>query len=227
MGALESAGLTQNESKLYKLLLRLSKANTTELAKKSGVHRRSVYDVLMRLADKGLVSYMIEENVKVYFANNPSKLSELIDEKKKEVDKGMPELVKTFNENSKKKSTQFFVGKEGIRSILEDQLNEKEVLVLGGSVKANEILKHYMPKYELLRKENKVKMKIIYSGEKLDVPLAEVKQMKNAGEVAFNIYGDNVALLMWNEVEPFAILIRDEDVAGSFKSYFTYIWNTL
>jgi len=73
MNALEAAGLTKNEAKLYKLLLHLNTANITELAKRSGIHRRSVYDVLMRLSEKGLASYIVAEGVKVYAANNPEK----------------------------------------------------------------------------------------------------------------------------------------------------------
>ncbi len=232
MDALIAAGLTKNEITLYRLLLRLSNANTTELAKKSNIHRRSVYDVLMRLIDKGLVSYMVSNNVKVYFPNNPEKLSTILEERKKIVDEEIPELIKTFESNRKKKSTQFFIGQKGIRMILEEQLKEKkEILVLGANSKANDILQYFLPKYSNIRIEEKIPIRIIFT-EKIKPQkkeYSEVKYMpkKIQGDTAINIYGDNVALIMWNKEEPFSILIHDEAVAKSFRDYFEYIWNTL
>ena len=146
MNALEAAGLTKNETKLYKILLQLSSSNVTELAKRTGIHRRSVYDVLQRLAEKGLVSYLTVDNTKNYFANNPKKLKELVDEKANVVSQGLPDLQKLFQQNAEKKSTQFFIGEKGIRYVLDDQLRTgKEVLVLGGSLESSFSLKHYFP----------------------------------------------------------------------------------
>jgi len=124
--ALEAAGLTKNEAKIYKLLIELNKSNVTGLAKKSGIHRRSVYDVLSRLTDKGLVSYIVADGVHVYVANNPSKLSDLIEKKRKIVSDFLPKLKEKFEESAKKKSTQFFMGKKGIRAILDEQLQQKK-----------------------------------------------------------------------------------------------------
>ncbi|MBT3304109.1 TrmB family transcriptional regulator [Candidatus Woesearchaeota archaeon] len=230
MNALEAAGLTKNETKLYKILLQLSSSNVTELAKRTGIHRRSVYDVLQRLAEKGLVSYLTVDNTKNYFANNPKKLKELVDEKANVVSQGLPDLQKLFQQNAEKKSTQFFIGEKGIRYVLDDQLRTgKEVLVLGGSLESSSSLKHYFPKYHLLRKEKNIKFKIVFSGkkEKISLPLSEIKFMKSAGHTAINIYGDNVAFIMWDEQNPYAILIHEKEVASSFRVYFNFIWDKL
>ena len=234
MDALEAAGLTKNEAKIYSLLVRLNKSNVTDLAKKTGIHRRSVYDVLMRLTDKGLVSYIIADGVKVYIANDPKILKNLIDNRKKAIDKGLPRLQKLFEESSKKKATKFFMGKKGIRAILESQLEQKnEILVLGGSHKAPELLKEYFPRYNLIRTEKNIPIKIIYSGsdkeKKSKLKLAKTKSFPEGtgGDIAMNIYGDNVAFLMWNLENPFAILIQEKEVADSFRDYFNFIWEKL
>ena len=238
MEALEAAGLTKNESKIYKLLIHLNKSNVTDLAKKTGIHRRSIYDVLMRLSDKGLVSYIIADGFKVYIANNPKILKTIIEKRKSVIDEALPDLEKIFQENAQKKSTKFFMGKKGIRNILDDQLNQKsEILVLGGSKYAPKLLREYFPKYNIIRSERKIPLKIIYSGHaktenKIEAEkpkLAKTKKLPEniGGDIAINIYGDNVALLMWNLDNPFAILIHEKEVADSFRDYFNFIWRKL
>ncbi len=228
MNSLEAAGLTKNEAKLYKILL-MSESNITELAKNSGIHRRSVYDVLQRLTEKGLVAYLIVDKTKKYFANNPKKLQDLIIKKKEIIEKDLPSLQKLFHQTSEKKSTQFFLGKKGIKYILDDQLRKsKEVFVLGGSQDSINILKYYFPKYHLIRKEKNIKLKIVLSEKnKLTLPLAKIKYMKDTGQMAINIYDDNVALIMWSKQNPYAILIHEKAVAKSFKTYFSFIWDKL
>lgn len=233
MDALEAAGLTKNEAKLYKILLKWSSGNVTELSRASRIHRRSVYDVLQRLSDKGLVSYIIKDGVKRNIANNPERLKEIIDEKEKSINEELPNLIGMFKQNTEKKSTQFFMGKKGIQYILDEQLAvKKEVLILGGSNVAHDMLKYYFPKYDLIRKEKKIPMKIIYSGDKKKKhkhPLSKEKHMPKGmgGDMALNIYGKNVALIMWNEENPFAILINQKEVADNFRDYFKFIWDKL
>lgn len=231
---LEEAGLTKNEAKIYHFLLLQSKAKITDIAKRTGVHRRSVYDVLMRLSDKGLVSYLIEGGTKVYFPNDPKKLPRILEEKKQKIEKAMPDLEALFKKRTEKKSTQFFAGKKSVRNILDRQLEQKdEILIIGGSTRASEILKEYFPRYNLIRKEKKIPMKIIYSGKDYKkppkLPLCKTKLMPKGkgGDIAINIYGDNVALFLWNLEAPFVILIHQKEVADSFRDYFDYIWNSL
>ena len=80
---LEKAGLTQNEAKIYYFLLKEKHSTVTDIAKRTGIHRRSAYDVLMRLSDKALVSYLIDEGAKKYFPSNPNRINEILEEKKK------------------------------------------------------------------------------------------------------------------------------------------------
>lgn len=232
--SLEKAGLTPNEAKIYYFLLKEKSATVTEIAKRTGIHRRSAYDVLMRLSDKALVSYMIDEGTKKYFPSNPNKINELLEEKKKSFAEALPVLAELYSQKSQKKSTEFFMGKKGIRAVLEEQLNQKnEILVLGASTRASEIIKEFFPRYHMVRAERSIPMKIIYSGkgykkpEKISLVKSKIMPEKVGGDVAINIYGDNVAMIMWNFDSPFAILIKQKEVADSFKDYFKFIWNNL
>ena len=61
---LKEIGLTPGEIKVYTALLENDLSRTGKISKLSGVHTSKVYPILDRLIEKGLVSYIIENNVK-------------------------------------------------------------------------------------------------------------------------------------------------------------------
>ncbi len=226
---LEAAGLTSVEIKVYLTLLDLGSAKAGEISRRSGIHRRSVYDAMERLIEKGLVSYIKMNDRRVYQATDPKRLLDLVEEKKKDIEKVMPELSLKFKMCREKQETVFFRGKEGLRTIFEDQIDEgKEVLVIGGAKNAKEILTYYLERYTKKRVEKGIKLKILYAGkrkEKEKIPLSEIKILPESYETAAatNIWGDKVAIIMWTE-RPFAILIHDKEIAKSYKNYFDLLW---
>ena len=60
---LEKIGLTSNEASIYLTLLELGSSNINGIAEKLGSHRRTIYDCLIRLEQKGLTSHVIENDV--------------------------------------------------------------------------------------------------------------------------------------------------------------------
>lgn len=226
---LEAAGLTPVEIKVYLTLLDLGSAKAGEISRRSGVHRRSVYDCMERLIEKGLISYIKLNDRRVYQATDPKKLLEIVEEKKKDIEKIMPELMLKFKTAREKQETVFYRGKEGLRMIFEDQIEEgKEVYVIGGAKNAKEILKYYLERYTQKRIEKQIKLKILYAGERKEkepIPLSEIKILPASYEsaAATNIWSDKVAIIMWTE-RPFAILIHDNEIAKSYKNYFDLLW---
>ena len=61
---LEEIGFSKNEAKIYLVLLRLGMSPISEITEKTGIHRRNVYDSIERLAEKGLVGSIANENKK-------------------------------------------------------------------------------------------------------------------------------------------------------------------
>ena len=59
-------GLTDAEAKIYLVLLELGSSQAVHITSKSALHRRTVYDAIERLVEKGLVSYIRENNIKKY-----------------------------------------------------------------------------------------------------------------------------------------------------------------
>jgi sugar-specific transcriptional regulator TrmB len=236
---LEELGLTKLEVKVYLTLLNEGSNPAGEISKRTGIHRRNIYDALQRLSHKGLVGYIKENNKKIYSISNPEAIMEKLTQKQLYFQKIMPTLMGKYNAIHEESETLFYRGNEGVKLILEDQIRVKqEVLVNATSVKVSYILKHYFPKYQLLRKQNKIKTRMIFDTAYRDnkdnerainylstLPLSKLKFVKdfNKSPMSQYIYGDNVAIVLWGE-NPVSILIRQKDIAQGFRDSFELIW---
>ncbi len=161
MEELKSAGLTDNESKIYLALIDLGPSLAGQISRKTGMYRRSVYDTIEMLIEKGLVSYILQNNRKIFQAANPERLLQIIKEKQNLIEPLISGLLEKYSKTKEKEETNFYKGKEGLKTVFEEQLNEKEILILGASAKADEILKFYFKWYDLARKKKKIKARII------------------------------------------------------------------
>ena len=230
---LREVGLTKTETRIYLTLLEEGPSLAGVLSRKSGIHRRSIYDALERLIEKGLVSYIKTNNKKYFEAVNPKKVMHILDEKRDALKAVLPELEMKYKFVKERRETLFFRGKSGIKSLFDDQIEVgKPVLVIGASMDAVELLKAYFQRYDRLRKENKIPVKAIFGGGlraseyMKNIPLAEVRYLPKdvLKNVATNIYGDRVAIIVIQH-EPIAILIKDKAIADCYRNYFKLIWS--
>jgi sugar-specific transcriptional regulator TrmB len=225
---LAALGLTKTEAKIYVALIDFGRLQAGMLSRKTGIHRRSVYDALERLMEKGLVSLIKENEKRYYYAEDPNKLQDIVDMQRKMVQAVLPELNAKFREKKSKQETKFYRGVEGIKSIFEDQIAmERPVYIMGASYAATKILKYYMPHYTSKRVKKKLKLYLIYAGGKrrFGVPYGVTAYLPEsyASPVSTNIYGDKVAIIVWSD-EPVAILIKNKSIADTYKKYFDLLW---
>lgn len=224
---LKNSGLTDNEIKVYLALINHGSNLAGRLSRLTGLHRRSVYDTTEMLIQKGLIGYILKNNRRIFSATNPQKLIENIQEKEAQLIPLVHQLKSKLNEHKEKEETIFYKGKQAIKNIFEDQLDSKEVLILGANSEAYDIIKYYFKWYDEKRKKNKIKVKILTSDKNIkNIPLAEIKYISNdyANPLAINIYKDKVALILWSQ-EPIAILIKNKEISHSYKLYFELMWN--
>ena len=223
---LKQAGLTENESKVYLSLIDLGPSLAGQISRKTGLHRRTVYDTTEMLIQKGLVGYILKNNRRLFQASSPKRILEIIKEKENLLSPIVESLNQKYNLTKEKEETNFYKGKEGLKTIFEDQLDSKEILILGASPKAYEILQFYFKWYDKTRKEKKIKARIIATDKKMkNIPLAEIKYLpeKYASPVAVNIYKDKTAIIVWAK-EPIAILIKNREISEAYKTYFELMW---
>lgn len=223
-------GLTEMEIRVYLALLELGPSLAGKISRKTGIHRRNVYDITERLIKKGLIGYISKNNRKLFEAVNPERFLDIIKEREENFLEVLPRLKMLYEKTKEKQETNFYSGREGLRNVFEDQLDENEggeIFILGASKNAFEVLPFYFKWYDKSRVKKGIRVKIIAS-ENLGkrVPLSEIRYIpeKYANPLAVNIYKDKVALIFWKKEKPFAVVIKEKEVADSYKSYFDLVW---
>jgi len=138
---LQEIGLTNSEITVYTTLLKTSSIKVGDLMKQISLHRSRVYEAINRLSDKGLVSYVIKNNIKYFEASDPERLLSYIEEQKEKLNQKESKIKKIIPELKKQVPTYIphaeahvFAGKEGFKTIRKDVLKQKQDLYLIGAV---------------------------------------------------------------------------------------------
>ena len=232
---LESAGLSQNESKVYFALVKLGIAPVSEIAKVSQVNRVNIYDVLKSLEEKGLIASIVKSQKRFYEAASPENVNKLLEEKENKIlqsKKQVEGLLDIFQSSKNKQDIASFKSLAGIKTVLNKILEEKPSEILnfgstGGLFKRSEI---NFDIWESKRENLKIQMKVITSKIfESELPKRKYQKIKFI-EKEFNsitstlVFGDNVAILVWTEI-PLAVLISSKEAAESYRNYFYSLWD--
>lgn len=226
---LQKLGLTESESKVYLALLELGPSLAGNISRKTGIHRRNIYDITERLIQKGLIGYILKNSRRLFEAASPKRFKEILNEKQKALNENIEDLNFLYKKTKEKQETNFYKGIEGLKTVFQEQLAEcKEILILGASQSAFEILPFYFKWYDKDRVKKRIKVRIIAS-EKLNkkIPLSEIRYLpqKYANPLAINIYKDKVAIILWKK-SPIAVVIKEKEIADSYRKYFELMWKT-
>ena len=231
---LKLLGLTDNETKIYLILLRNKPLNPTNIAKISGMHRSYVYDTLERLMEKGLVSIISVNNKKHYKALDPNILKETIELKLKTINSVIPALSTLYSENKDEVDVELHRGKRVYGIVIKDIVSRieenSEVLVMGVNESlVDEIEPIYIRQYLKILEEKNMREKIIISegSEKIDHKNLEYKERSK------DIIGNNFVILYNNKsyvfipTEPFfLIIIESKEFYESQKKMFKFLWES-
>ena len=90
---LRELGLSINEAKVYLALLRSGVTGAGKISDHCKLHRTNVYDALERLEQKGLVSYILKEDTKLFEATDPAALKQILDDQRARLDVLLPQFV--------------------------------------------------------------------------------------------------------------------------------------
>jgi sugar-specific transcriptional regulator TrmB len=227
--ALKNADLTSNESKVYLKLLEFKEITANELAKKIIIDRSLTYSILNKLLDKGLASYKIKNSKKYFTASKPINILNNLKEKEAIVKEILPQLEQIQQLEESSYSIEVYEGKSGLRSWINLILKEKEYCAFGMTGKG------YYELYEMPRiikeiKEKKIKGKLIGyeqdNKQKKPHQLGfEYRYLPFKMTASTSVFGNYVSIHQIGE-KPLIIVIKNKDIANSYKKLFDYLWKT-
>lgn len=238
---LAKAGLSQREVKVYTSLLNQGEMMASELAKKTGLIRTNVYDIISTLIKKGIIAYVIRNDRKYFHAAEPEKLIDYIqnqekdlEELKNEFKQILPQLQPAEN-LAERPIIEVYEGKEGFKTILAMSVRESlrtKTEILGISVqqqKCRELGGPYHIRWYKDREKLKLKSRYLVSSEEKIIPV-KYTQFKRLPPEAENpneifIFGGTTTQFFFIGNLFTAIVIKNKEITDSYRHYFDFLWN--
>ena len=217
-------------------------SNVANIAIKSKIHRRNVYDSLNRLIEKGLVFEIIQQQEKTYKAVDPDKLSEIIAEKQQALLNIMPQLKQMYSGKPHKQEVYIYRGIEGYKNYMRDiiRLGEDDY-ILGGKGLWNDPKILEFAKYITAEAEKKgIKFHCIYDEivKKENHPVLKNLPIeprflpeKYFSNCSLEVFADRVVVLSdigrhgeLNEKAAFTVIVNQQ-VADAMRTWWKALWS--
>lgn len=231
---LKELGLTDNEVKIYLILLEQGMMNPSEISQKLGLHRGYIYDALERMLEKEVTNSILQSNKKYFQATSPDNLIELLKLRLESFQKIVPELNKLIGFKQEETKVELHKGNRVYRTLIKDILsqlkNEEEVLLIGidEDVLIKEVEPIYLKQYLNTIKTKNVQERIILKkgSKKMEYSNLKYKELDEQyiGKTAQIIYHNKVALFILG-TPYYLIMINNKEIADTFRKQFNLLWS--
>lgn len=239
---LQGIGLTDGEVKAYLAMLELGSSTVGPITKKSGISYSKIYEVLQRLIDKGIVSFIVKEKTRYFQGVHPGLLHRFLDRQEAEIEQNreklkklIPALEKHTKMGGEKQEVELFIGLKGLRTANELMYLDYDkrygaLFLYVDKEEYREIVDEFFLKLAPFYKKLKIRFKGI--GSKRWAKSEYVKKTSsfiNARYVNFplpgtiDIYKDMVLQVSWGK-KPIGIFIHSREIADNYRNYFHEVW---
>lgn len=242
--ALLKLNISEKEIATYLVLLENGTLAVQDIARQTGINRVTTYAAIDELKSKGLVAESRKGKRKLFVAENPETLKNLLKQKEDLLAKEMDSLeniilpaLKAININQQNKpQIKFFEGVDGINKVYDEYiLKEKECINCGSYETATKVISFEDEKEYIQEVKDR---KIFYRMILEDTPLnrkfgemakgiAHTKFLPVDTKISADIVvaGPLVALISYDKKS--ATIIEDESIAQAIKMYLDFMWERL
>lgn len=239
----EVLGLRDQDMRIYQTLLSLGSAPLRRIAEDSGISRSTVHDVLHRLINLGLVTFVDAKSHRYFSAEDPEQLRRLasrkslaVQESCVRVEQAIPELEKLVGSLSHRPTVRYYEGASGVKTILQDVLATTEKIKtktyrVYSSSGIRDLIAQAWPRWNATRKAHGVSVRAIALGEGgKTYGLDERKWLtsKESAPAYIFIYDKKTAYVSADEKgRLFGAIIDDQSIAQTQKMIFDQLWTHL
>jgi sugar-specific transcriptional regulator TrmB len=227
---LQELGLNKRESICYTALLELGSSKIGAIVKKTGIPSSKIYEILDKLINRGLVSYVKIGKIKHYQASDPKTLLNYIDEKKKKIEEILPQLL-LKQKLSTKQSVEMFEGQKALFSLFtnlikEAKANEQYFIFSINEENKNSAANLFFKNLAVRRKEKKMDVRLLknmkhYIKEKhTKLKLKYTEFNLPQGITIFR----NIVIILSLIESPTAIKIESETISNQLREFFLDQW---
>ena len=241
--ALRESGLTEGEVKVYTALLKIGPSTSGPIIQESRISRSIIYNILEKLIEKGLVSYVFKDKTKYFQAGDPELLKEYIEERINSLNKNkldmnsvIPYLLSLKN-SANKTMVQVYEGMKGMQMTHEHSYQKlkkgDEYYYLGIFSFQEEKYHLYWQRDHLRRVKAGINCRLLFNYD-TDLKVLHNRNSYKGCDARYmppNIktpawiggYKDTTVICLQAD-KTIAIEIVNQGIADSFKAYFEAFW---
>ncbi len=243
VSSLREAGLTEGEIKVYLALLELGSSTTGPIIEKSGIARSIIYQILEKLMQKGLVSFITREKTKYYQAAEPYRLLDYVEEEERKFEKTresinalIPQLL-SMHGAEKEAEVKVYKGFKGTMTVHEhtyERLKRGEEYYYMGVTAYQPPEQHaYWMKDHVRRAKAGIKTRMLFERKtepavlknRNSYPLCDARYMpEGLNTPAWFMGYKGVVAISIPSSKPITIEITNQEIADSFRAYFEEFW---
>lgn len=240
---LRELGLNESEALIYELLLQTGSVEARELIEPSGLGRGNVYNVLTSLEKRGLVLALHGGSKTRYQAADPTKLTELLQNKEQQLDalratfqQSLTHMNSAFTLSTGKPAIQLFEGLEGVTQALDDSLTATgEILTYLDPTHITGSIAEVNAKYFAKRLKKGVYKRLLINAKQHDAAvLGESNQYTESRTCSspitglysvMELYDDKVAFHTYAPGKYISFILQNPLVTQLHRSMFEALWS--
>ncbi len=237
---LSNLEITDEQADVYLSLLEMGEGNYTEIAKKTGIKRTTLYLILEKMEKKGLIKKGLDNN-KIQ-AIEPQQLFEKMQSNNLIFHQALPVFRSLMREPAKIAKVKFYNGQKGIQQLFMDDLEfyrnktEKIMRILAGS-SFYEDDADFRDQYAIKRQETGVETRIIGSYDLKPFAKEYQKQFskqkvkflpESVGQITGRISAstNRISLIGFLKDES-GLVITSKEMADTFIKFFDFTWGLM
>lgn len=233
-------GLTKGESKVYIALLELGSSTVGPIVNRSGIAYSNIYEVLQRLMEKGLASFVIKNKTKYFQAANPEYLKEFLEKKEKEIERNKRFLdeilprIHMLQGTKPEQESEIFIGLKGLRAAYAKLVagytgGDWLFFYIYREEYAKESDAFFRSISPMFKKLQGLSARGVCNKEYKKSPFVKTATFMKVRYVDFpipgiiDIYRDKILIVSWG-AKPVSFLITSKQTADAMQEYFESVW---
>lgn len=250
--SLQQMGFTESESKVYVALLQVGPQAVSVIAKKAGFNRTTTYSILISLEKKGVVTWLLNRNIRFFRANDPNCLLAYLDRQSKTFDYYRHELSilipklrnLTTAYDFRKPMISYLDGVEGVKHAMYDLLSSKTPvfaylavdrwiesdLAIFFSCYKNFIVEDEKNSFRFVVPDSLVVRDFLKNlscldSKKLRLQFVEKLFFEKMFRDGFHIYDDKISMIHLDQGEEYGVIIESKELSMVLRSIFRMNWS--
>ncbi len=231
---LEKIGFNSTESRVYIAVLELGGSSVLQIAKKAGLPRSTVHDILRALNHRGLVSTYPKKKRMFFGPTDPALLVEQTKRQGLLVENLLPRLQALYELPKRNSQIRFYQGSEGLKIVVEEICREtKNVLAMSSVGDTTFFSQKEKAMFLELRKKHGVNIRTILRAG----PEASALSMQDGVELRQSKIIEDIlpykgTILLWNAKfalielgeESIVLIVENEQMTKMVQTLFEFTW---